>query len=1047
MISTHQFISIDKDTSERLLESGKVRDMLNLIPLSNGTSNSGERQNLKGNTAATQVGMSDDNYVCKGVVVDEETSLIYLFCTAETTVSEVTYTGCKVLEYNIENNTLTEILSDLFGAVIFDVNTTFIKGFVESGWVYYNDGYNFKHFGITEAKSGDYNSAISNILNEKNFLVYLDSPKIAPTATKSYVSYVVNNTVTKDSWQFRIRYKYKNGSKSSLSPYSDVILAEKNPFKDSPLNRITITIGAQGTESSKFIDKVEVYGVKNNDGVHRFIEDFDFGIDGQGSIDFTNANNTKVLAESESLKPFENIPRSPISVAYAENRAVLAKGLSEYDLSGSYDLNLSIVYETGNGNSLYVKEGGTYEAGLVFVDDKGRRSPVVRRKRISVPARNVLGSYVGFGSIYSDRPVIQATLIGTAPTWATKAIVVLTNEQSIANYIQVPVNLLYYIAPESASPNMGEGEDAKFPSLDGNIYATKQSEMTSRLNAGDNTYNSGLDQFQGYTAIDLQLPVNIPTMPEIGWKVRPMVQANANATQLGGNLYVSDVFTNTVRIEGYTIENWASIPNIFMVEFYKPNTSQFESFYDTPASTEITAGAFNTTVLTTGFDTCYIDLTSNEFKFQFQEVNNNPENSLYNNYLKEQGCVIESPSPSVSESELVDIRNENLVDKDGFNVSEGKRTLTLDYNKKISNQGVLNVENPEYSEKNYRNVLIASNSYVENTKINGLNRFDFEDEFSLPNERTPITHLEVVNNVLLALHERNTTSVYIGEKFLKQSSGEDTVTTTDSFFGDERLLIGGYGTINPESVKTHLGQCFWWDANRGSVVRYSTNGLDAISDEGLKDHFRDKAEKYSDGYKVFGGIDPFLDLYLLSFPSQDGVAAETWAFNIKKGNWFRFSFEFEFATHLGNSFSTFKSGNLWKHHMNSSYNNFYDTQYDSRVTIVVNADAVLDKSFESISIDADSAWDVLSITNEQGQETDLLESEFRLYDNQLYASIKRDKNTPSDLLEGQPALLAGHPIVSKTVKIELRKSGATLQRINVVHVGYSPMVGHLLQAQ
>lgn len=81
MISQHQFIAIDKDTSARALENGMVRDMLNLIPVSNGASNSGERQNLKGNSAATQTGMTGTNYSCKGVVVDEENSLAYLFCT------------------------------------------------------------------------------------------------------------------------------------------------------------------------------------------------------------------------------------------------------------------------------------------------------------------------------------------------------------------------------------------------------------------------------------------------------------------------------------------------------------------------------------------------------------------------------------------------------------------------------------------------------------------------------------------------------------------------------------------------------------------------------------------------------------------------------------------------------------------------------------------------------------------------------------------------------------------------------------------------------
>lgn len=1043
MISQHQFIAIDKDTSARALENGMVRDMLNLIPVTNGTSNSGERQNLKGNTGATQTGMTGTNYSCKGVVVDEENSLAYLFCTC----AFEGVNSSALLEYDFSATSLTQILILDEGIFLSDT-VDFVKGFIESGWIYYNDGDELKQLNIAQAKAGDYDSLSGDFLGVSfsldPFSLYILAPRLVVSFSKSYDSTVLNNTVGKDSWQFRFRYRFKNGAKSPLTKYQGLTLANKNPYDNSAKNKIAISFTAiEGDILAKFVDKIEFYGIKNNEGVHRFLGEVDYGTDGSGTFNFTNANNSKTLSESEALKPYENISRQPVSIAYPENRMVAVKGLDEYDLSGNYDFSLSVDYYSGSSNGLYAKEGGTYEIGLVFLDAKGRRTPVLKKKQITVPYKDPDGTYAGFGKVHSTRPRINVEFSGTAPSWVDSVVVVSTKEQNYEEYIQVPVNVLFYSAPEAAAVNFGEG-DPNFAFLDGNLYVNEQSEANVRLSAGDGTYNSGQDEFQGYTAIDFQLPVNIPVKPEIGWRVRVIESGDNNASDIsGGDLYVSDVFTNVVRVEGFDFEDWSSKSPYFFVEFYKPNTVEYNQFYDVGGSTFTDGGG-----ITIDGDTAYVDLTDPEFRFVYKEVTNKPSSTLFDSYLTEQGCILESPTPCVSENDLVDIRNPELTNSGGFNVSEGKRTLTLDYSKKVADIGVANIENTEYSEKNLYNTLIASNSYVENTKINGLNRFDFEDEFSLPNERTPITHLEVVNDVLLALHERNATSVYIGSKFLKQASGQDTVTTTDSFFGDERLLKGGYGTINPESVKRYLGQCFWWDANNGCVVRYSANGLDPISDQGLKDYFRTKAETYSSGYKVFGAIDPYLELYLITFPDQDGLSPETWAWDIKKGYWIgRFSFCFEQSISLGNNFATFKSQNIWKHHSNSVYNNFYNTQYDSRITFVSNPDVALDKSFDNLSLDADEAWDVLSITNPQGQDTDLLEAEFDLVDNQYYAYLKRDKNTASDLLGGQPAILAGDPIQSKYVEITLRKTASDLQKINAIYVGYSPLTGHLLAAR
>jgi hypothetical protein len=1036
MISVNEFYSIDKDTSDRSIKNTAVRDMLNLIPVNNGASDSGERQNILGNIAATKSGFTGSGYSSKGVITDEQTSLVYLFCTA--TISSVS--NSVLLEYNPESNTLNQILARPEG-IFLKTGVDFVQGFVESDWIYYNDGGGLKRFSITKAKAGDYASSLANV-----FDLYLTAPLDAPTCVKSYDSNIEINNIGQDTWSFAYRYVYSDGAKSVLSPISIPVLANQNPFDNSASNKITVTYAVDSSVQS-LLDSVEVYFVANSDGTYRLLDKNESPTVGNNTAVFTSPINGLALSQAESLKPYENISTQPKSLAYPENRAVCVKGISEYDVSGTYDIALSVVYETANTNSLYLKEGGKYDVGIVLIDEKGRQSPVLRKKTIEVPyADNTTSTGSNF-YLPNSRPKLRVTFSGQAPSWATKAYVVISDEQVYENYIQVPAHLLFYSTPLSNAAGFNEGSDPVFMTLDSNIYAFDKTDMTSRLDTGELVYTSTSDTFLGYTAIDLQIPKNMPALPEVGWRVRLMFK---NEGGVQGDLRVSQVNTNSIRIEGYTTDDWSSVDSQLYVEIYKTKESPVNTFYETGISVGISSGSFASTTVDVNGDTFYADMSTSTTKASYNALDNKDRlsNTYTDSLAEDVPFRCESPTPTMADNLFVALDNESLTNAQGFAVSEGKKSFSLDYSKRYIKRGRLNIENSEYGQKDYASVLIASNSFVENTKINGLNRFDFEDEFPLPNERTPITHLEVVNNVLLALHERNTTSVYIGEKFLKQSSGQDTITTTDSFFGDERLLIGDYGTINPESVKTHLGQCFWWDANRGAVIRYAGNGLTEISNVGLKDYFRSKGETYTSGYKVFGAIDTFLNLYVLTFPAQDGLSAETWAFDINKSVWLgRFSYEFEMALQLGNNFATFKSDNIWKHHSGSVYNNFYGTQYDSRVTFVSNPDVAVDKSFDSISLDSDSAWDVLAITNELGQNTDLIESEFELDDNQYYSELKRDKNTPSDLLNGKPALLEGSPIQSKNVEVTLRKSGSTLQKINAVYLGYSLLSGHLLQAR
>ena len=78
-----------------------------------------------------------------------------------------------------------------------------------------------------------------------------------------------------------------------------------------------------------------------------------------------------------------------------------------------------------------------------------------------------------------------------------------------------------------------------------------------------------------------------------------------------------------------------------------------------------------------------------------------------------------------------------------------------------------------------------------------------------------------------------------------------------------------------------------------------------------------------------------------------------------------YSFQPEMMIGMNNYFYSFKGGDLYRHNTNSTRNNFYGTQYNSKITGVVNDEPNSTKTFKTISLDTNSPWDI-TLTSDLG---------------------------------------------------------------------------------
>lgn len=185
----------------------------------------------------------------------------------------------------------------------------------------------------------------------------------------------------------------------------------------------------------------------------------------------------------------------------------------------------------------------------------------------------------------------------------------------------------------------------------------------------------------------------------------------------------------------------------------------------------------------------------------------------------------------------------------------------------------------------------------------------------------------------------------------------------------------------------------------------------------------------------------------------------TLSFNeLSKGWTSFFSFKPEVMIGMNSYFYTFKNGNLYRHNVNETRNEFYGEQYTSKLTSVFNADYLTVNNFKTISLNSDAPWNCNVVTDMSSGFID--STYFSLKEGDYFAYIRRnidsvDLNLRSAQGFGKPSLIVstipsavrvsfGYTITSivSVGDIAYRNDNGNLQKLGkIVDTSYIPLVG------
>lgn len=388
------------------------------------------------------------------------------------------------------------------------------------------------------------------------------------------------------------------------------------------------------------------------------------------------------------------------------------------------------------------------------------------------------------------------------------------------------------------------------------------------------------------------------------------------------------------------------------------------------------------------------------------------------------------------------------------------------YKSSVNSNGRELIADPNALQVNYPTLLRWGQQYLVDTNINQSNRFYTTDFDTIDRGKGAIRKLKVRDRILRGWQDRYCFQMGIYSKFIQDSGGQNTLTTTDDIItaNNVQYYEGEYGVgTRPESIVHGKIQDYFPDYIRGVFVRLSGDGNVNLS-ELYKGQYTLKSlvTPYNKQWfvpgsgataSIIGAYDFFEEDYIfclqggvsdLSIDDPISITPYTSSFNEPR-NAFKSPVDYnpEWIVNYEDKIVCFLNGNMYVHNNTTNYSNFFGVQYDSSITLVFNKDAAIKKTFESIRYQANQYWiaknlgDVLtSQPNPQtgfDQISKFFQEDFTIEEGVYFNALLRDANSGQDPVV---ALWEGDFLKGVWVKIKLTYTGNKLAFLYAPAIGY-----------
>ena len=285
------------------------------------------------------------------------------------------------------------------------------------------------------------------------------------------------------------------------------------------------------------------------------------------------------------------------------------------------------------------------------------------------------------------------------------------------------------------------------------------------------------------------------------------------------------------------------------------------------------------------------------------------------------------------------------------------------------------------------NSLIYSGIFNSRTGINNSNVFSVAEDITKSADPSDgsIQKLYAEDTNLVVFQESKVSRALIDKDAIYSAEGGGSVTSSNLVIGVIQPYAGEFGiSKNPESFAIYGYQKYFSDKNNNAILRLSKDGITEISNYGMIDFFRDtltSTDTANSEGTVIGGYDVHNSQYVVSMQQDpvsqpDSTFYNTLSFDESINGWVSFfTYKPEQIFSLRNVFYTTKDGGLYKHYSESTPANvaiprgtFYGVTSDSSISFVVNQNPSNSKSFQAISYEGTSGWQMNNFKSDRTGE-------------------------------------------------------------------------------
>lgn len=303
------------------------------------------------------------------------------------------------------------------------------------------------------------------------------------------------------------------------------------------------------------------------------------------------------------------------------------------------------------------------------------------------------------------------------------------------------------------------------------------------------------------------------------------------------------------------------------------------------------------------------------------------------------------------------------------------------------------------------NSLTYSDPYADDTAVLKLSSFTPANInfFDLPTENGVCEYIEKLNDKLLAIQENKVSLVGVNKGVIQTGTQSGLVALSTDVLQNIIPFGGDYGTQNPESVMLRNGVVYFADKQRNAIIRLSERSFDVISDIDIKSFVDSQFTSWgSQATRIVSGYDPDDDIYYITFVPEGSYSGMTLGFDEKGKFWQgKYTFYPDMYACLKNEMLVCNyvtlpgiTDALIYRASNENSNSFPggSGRAESKVTVISNVDPSAVKAYESISLEADSAWTV-QLETSGGQTTGNLS--FSEKEDAFYAFVTGDTSNNS----------------------------------------------------